>query len=358
MNSVTTNTPASLRERWNQLLEKEPNLRIRNAANELGVSEVELLATRVGEGVTRLRPEFKEILAEVPNLGRVMALTRNDDVVHERKGEYVNPKLNDGHVGLFLGADIDLRIFFNAWGSAFAVRESSPRGDRDSLQFFGKDGEAIHKIYLIENSDRKAYEKLIEEFRSDNQEPAEEVKPFPPGEKGQTLDEAGQRAFQEAWLNLKDTHDFFGLLKKYNLDRTQALRYAPEGGYAVPVDNGVTRKMLEQASSGQVPIMVFVGNRGMIQIHSGPVEKVLEARGWFNVLDPDFNLHLRDTAFAESWIVRKPTDDGMVNAIEVYDADGKQVVQFFGKRKPGIPELESWRELVTELEAECKDPAQ
>ncbi len=42
-----------------------------------------------------------------------MALTRNDSVVHERKDTYLNPSLNSGHVGLFVGEDIDLRIF---WG--------------------------------------------------------------------------------------------------------------------------------------------------------------------------------------------------------------------------------------------------
>ncbi|MCB0818816.1 MAG: hypothetical protein KDB77_14990, partial [Flavobacteriales bacterium] len=33
-----------------------------------------------------------------------------------------------------------------------------------------------------------------------------------------------------------------------------------------------------------------------------------------------------------------------------YDAAGEQIVQFFGKRKPGIPELETWRALVADLE--------
>src|SRR5690606_40046076 len=59
----------SLKERWNALQQTNPHLRIRNAANELGVSEAELLATRCGEGVTRLRPEFKELLSQIETLG-------------------------------------------------------------------------------------------------------------------------------------------------------------------------------------------------------------------------------------------------------------------------------------------------
>jgi len=33
----------------------------------------------------------------------------------------------------------------------------------------------------------------------------------------------------------------------------------------------------------------------------------------------------------------------------LYDAHGTQIVQLFGKRKPGIPELEAWRALAVGL---------
>lgn len=71
---------------------------------------------------------------------------------------------------------------------------------------------------------------------------------------------------------------------------------------------------------------------------------------WINVMDPNFNLHLDTTRIAETWVVRKPTEDGIVTAVEVFNKDGDIIVQFFGKRKPGIPELEEWRSLVAELE--------
>jgi len=66
-------------------------------------------------------------------------------------------------------------------------------------------------------------------------------------------------------------------------------------------------------------------------------------------MDPDFNLHLDTDKIAQVWIVRKPTADGEVTALEVYNEMGEIIVQFFGKRKPGIPELTEWRELVASL---------
>jgi len=70
---------------------------------------------------------------------------------------------------------------------------------------------------------------------------------------------------------------------------------------------------------------------------------------WFNVMDPLFNLHLDLSGVVETWVVKKNTTDGIVTALEIFDKDGQQIVQFFGKRKPGSPELEEWRTLVAEL---------
>lgn len=344
----------TLKQRWETFKVENPNMRIRNAAEALGVSEVELLATRVGDNVIRLRPEFQKILGEVESLGTVMALTRNDDVVHERKGVYLNPSLDNAHVGLFANEDIDLRIFFAPWASAYAVTEQAGDKLRYSLQFFAKDGEAIHKIYLTPLSSTDGYKALVEKYRHENQEPVQETEAWPADPEELPDSEIDVESFRKGWLNMKDTHAFFGLVKKHKLTRTQALRLAPEGNYAVKVDNIIMRRTLQMAAEREISIMVFVGNKGMIQIHTGPVQNLLERDGWYNVIDPIFNLHVKEASIVESWIVRKPTEDGMVTAIECFDKNGFLLVQFFGKRKPGIPELESWRQLVADLESETK----
>src|SRR5690554_7316715 len=88
---------------------------------------------------------------------------------------------------------------------------------------------------------------------------------------------------------------------------------------------------------------------GNIQIHTGPIRKTMWHQEWYNIMDPDFNMHLDMSKIAQTWIVRKPTEDGVVTSIEVFNEMGDIIVQFFGKRKPGIPELEIWRETVAQL---------
>ncbi|WBV60449.1 hemin-degrading factor [Chryseobacterium camelliae] len=334
-----------LKEKWEALKAENPHVRIRNAATELGVSEAELLATNVGEGVTVLKPEFKEILTETEQLGKVMALTRNDECVHERKGTYLNGDFSSPHAQLFVGEDIDLRIFQNHWKFAFGVVE----GDRKSLQFFGKDGLALHKIYLTKDSNEAAFNTIVEKFKAEDQNQTFEFETVATKAPEKADAEIDVEGFQKAWTELKDTHDFFMMTRKFGVSRTQALRLAPEG-FTKKIDNAKVVNVLEDAAEKQLPIMVFVGNRGIIQIHTGTVKKTLWHQQWFNVMDPDFNLHLDVTQIAEAWIVKKPTEDGEVTAIEVFNKEGDFIVQFFGKRKPGIPELQEWKDLVANLE--------
>jgi len=85
-------------------------LRIRNAAKELNSSEMELLATNIGDSTIVLNNDMTALLSDIESLGKVMALTRNDECVHERKGVYSNPDFSNPHAGLFVNPDIKLQI--------------------------------------------------------------------------------------------------------------------------------------------------------------------------------------------------------------------------------------------------------
>lgn len=354
---MTSEVSLSLKEAWRQYQAEHPHVRIRDAAVALGASEAELLATGVGETVTRLsapaeKPGWGKIIERLPSLGRVMALTRNEHCVHERKGLYREIGFF-GFMGNVIGPDIDLRFFLNHWHFGFAVSEpEKDGGTKRSLQFFDRDGSAVHKVYLQPESDVAAFDAIAAEFRDPDQSEALQVLPGSgPLLTGKPDAEVDVDAFRQAWAGLQDTHEFFGLLKKFGVDRTQALRLAGKE-FARPVAPTSAEALLRGAAASGLPIMVFVGNPGMIQIHTGPVERIVpfgKDGEWINVLDPDFNLHLRQPAITEAWAVKKPTRDGHVTSVECYDATGELIVQFFGKRKPGEPELEAWRELVTKL---------
>lgn len=343
-------------------LRREKKARHRDIAEELAIAEGELIAAHAGLsladgallGAQRLQADWPAIIAALEPLGEVMALTRNASCVHEKTGVYRKASHNN-HVGLVLGGDIDLRVFYRHWAHGFAVREVNEKGGEKevqrSLQFFDAAGHAVHKIFLKAQSDLAAYDALVARFADADQSagiavtaPAALPAELPDAQ----IDVAGFRA---AWADLRDTHEFFTVLKKYSVSRLQGLRLA-ETRFVQPLDKSCVLDLLNDAVREKVAIMAFVGNAGMIQIHSGPVHKIAVMGPWINVLDTRFSLHLREDHIASAWVVRKPTVDGLVTSVELFDARGDTIVMFFGERKPGVHELCEWRHIVERVAQE------
>lgn len=327
-----------------------PRIRQRDLATQLGISEAELLTLSPDSNVVRLSGDWKLLLPEIKRMGYVMALTRNEACVHERKGVYDNINFYGGpaNMGVAVNPDIDLRFFMNEWVYALAVTmDRGKMGMLYSFQFFNAEGEAVHKIFSTDTSDIDVYHQLVAEYRAEDQSP---LFPLTKKQAAVTPEEATEedidvQAFQQDWLNLKDTHDFFGLLRKYGLSRIRALELAPSGhSQIVPTD--FLKDVLSHCAEKAIPIMCFVHSKGCIQIHSGEITHLKELGQWYNILDEAFNLHLNMDMVKKAWVVKKPTADGIVTSLELFDEHGELIVYFFGARKPGKPELTTWRKAI------------
>lgn len=335
----------ALRTAWENLECDVRKLRAHDAAAKLLVSEGELIASFAGERALRLETKGIAIISELSALGPVKAITRNTACVHEKIGYYEKVS-GEGAVGLVLGSAIDLRLFPTHWHHSFAVFEQTEWGLRRSLQFFDADGSAVHKIYQTQNSDSDAFDQLIARWRCTDQSPRMTVQPPAPPTTILANEKIDADGLRRDWAVLQDTHDFFGLLRRYRVDRLQALRLAGENlARTIASDNVAT--ILQAARDGGCAIMVFVGNAGCIQIHTGPVHTLKRTGQWINILDSDFCLHMREDAIAHAFIVRKPTRDGDVHSLELFDHNGVCFAQIFGARKPGRPERRDWRALIS-----------
>jgi len=324
-----------------------PKMRERDLARILGISEAELVAAHCGHGARRIEPRVAEFLAGMEAVGTVMALTRNESAVHEKIGVYENASASEKSA-IVLGSEIDLRIFPSHWVHAFAVEKRDGGEVRHSLQFFDRAGDAVHKVHLQRESDLNAYLALIEKLTSVDQSPRVEVTPIVSSETSRGDDAAVGETLRECWTAMQDVHQLVGILRALKLSRRQAVHLIGEE-FAWRLDSAAMSSMMERAVEKKTPIMCFVGSRGCIQIHSGPVENVAPMGPWLNVMDPTFHLHLRLDHLVELWAVRKPTKDGHVTSLEAYDAAGHLVIQFFGKRHEGETERADWRSLVEGL---------
>ncbi|MBK1872234.1 MULTISPECIES: hemin-degrading factor [unclassified Marinobacter] len=345
----------SLKDRWQLLMSEQPNLRIRNAAALLGVSEMELMMCREEGALTPLTNDFGALITELESVGEVMMLARNDEMVHEITGHLKGFKVTGGgSMGLSVG-EMDLRVFFRSWAFGFQVVEEVRSGTRHSLQFFDASGRAIQKVYKTAGTDAEAWDALVAKYQAD-QPVTPELKSAPSPEPRVDPASVDVSALQQDWATLKDVHHFHAMLKRNKVDRLTAVELVGPAytrklmGSTDSIESPLDELLL-QVKTNQCPIMVFVGNPGIVQIWTGQVDNIRRVGEWMNVLDPGFNLHAKTGDVTDWWTVKRPSVDGTITSLEGYNANGEIVLTVFGKRKPGQTESADWQAEVRVLEA-------
>ena len=339
---MTLKTPADIRA----ARLASPDLRERDLADRLQISEAQLIAAHIGHGVTRISADYDRIIPAAMRLGEVMALTRNESCVIEKVGVYDGFRPGP-HAALVVNHDIDLRLFPARWVHAFAVEKPVGEGVRRSIQIFDAAGDAVHKIFLRETSQSELWPGLVEELRASDQDDAQPVTPRQPVEPARA-DAAKARQLREEWDQLTDTHQFLQMVRKLRMNRLGAYRIAG-APYVRPLPVDAVETLLTRAAETALPIMVFVGNPGCIEIHTGPIRNLKRMGPWLNVLDPGFDLHLRTDHIAEVWQVTKSTRRGDAISVEAFDRDGMLITQIFGVLADDEAAA-GWNELVQGLD--------
>lgn len=327
---------------------ENPKTRDRDLAAQLGISEGELLAAQVGvNGVTRINPHPDALMPEVSKLGEVMALTRNESAVHERVGTYGEYRSNP-HACMVLGEDIDLRIFPKYWVHGFAIDQETDNGPRRALQIFDAAGDAVHKIFLRAGSNHDVWGDVVAALKVEDQSEGITVTPRAPVEVAKRNPDKRDILLEE-WARMTDTHQFMRLTSKLGMNRLGAYREVVGTKWVRPVAAESMSQLFNNLSETGQEVILFVGNRGNIQIHWGPVETIKPMGPWLNVLDPLFNLHLRDDHVAEVYQVTKPTKRGAAVSLEAFDAEGGLIFQVFGRRREEGVDLTVWNEILAGL---------
>ena len=335
-------TPAALRT----LRAENPKARARDLAHTHGVTEAALVAAHVGHGTTMIDATPDRLFPLIRDLGDVMALTRNAACVHERRGVYSDYR-SGPHAAMVLDPEIDLRIFPSHWTHAFAVVEQTEDGLKRSLQIFDAAGDAVHKVHLKPSSNADAFDALTATLGMPDQPQTLTLSPRTPTE-GPKPNPARTDDLRRDWDAMTDTHQFNTLTRRLKMNRLGAYQLAGQPR-AERIDTGAVTQALHAAADNAIPLMIFVGNAGCIQIHGGPIAKVVPMGPWINVMDPRFNLHLRTDQIAQVWRVWKPTRTGDANSIEAFDKDGGLILQIFGYRKDAAPT--AWNAFVKSLPA-------
>lgn len=327
-----------------------------DVAKRNNITEGELTNLRLSYDAKVLTVEdIKLFIADLEKLGKVKCITRNTDAISIQQGVLENQYLYgykeiniSAEAGLVLNPrELDLRIFFRHWNHVFYIEQVRHNEIQKSFQVFSKNGIAIFKIYITEDSNTHALNAILKKYISINQSPvtfdSERKEPFL---KNKAMVSPAVE-IDLAWREMKEVHDFYLLMRKYQLNRQEIFRVVGDD-LAYQVSNTSLADILTLAKEEQEELTIFVSNIGCVQIFTGTVKRLFNQDNWLNIYNNDTRIHINNN-ISECWVVRKPGECGYVTSLEVFNPQGEQIIQIYGQRNEEEAERETWRKLIHKL---------
>lgn len=301
-------------------------------------------------GHVRLDVDWPSVLPRLDALGPVRVVTGNTALIHEKVGAYGNVS-GSGHALIVLNRDVDLRIFPRHWSHTVHDPAADAILVRDGL------GRPIHAIHRTAGSDALAWESFLADHRTGEAGTGDEAgvsatsTAAPAVAEEADIDVAALRA---AWAAMADVHEFHGMLKRFGVARLRAMQLAGRD-FAREIPLSALAGLLETARDHRHEIMIFVGNPGCIQIHTGRIDALSMADDRLAIDDPGFRLRCDMARLASAWVVFKPTGKGGITTVELYDRAGETCAILCGQRDEDKPERTEWRALARSLARSLPD---
>jgi putative hemin transport protein len=327
-----------------------------DVAKKHNITEGELTNLRLDHDAKILSvKDIKLFIADLESLGKVKCVTRNTNAVSIQEGFLENQYLNgykeidiSAEAGLILNPRaLDLRIFFRHWEHIFYIEQLRHNENQKSFQIFSKNGVAICKIYLTDDSNLQALKIILDKYISKEQASAtfENIKPEHTVNRDKTAIQDAE--IELAWREMKEVHDFYLLMRKYRLSRQEIFSKVNDD-LACKVRTTSLTELLSLAKERKEEVTIFISNIGCVQIFTGTIKSLFDKDNYLNIYSSHTRIHLYKD-IAECWIVRKPSECGFVTSLEVFNSKGEQIIQVYGQRNEGQPERETWRSLINEL---------
>lgn len=297
---------------------------------------------------TRLQAEFAPLLQRLAELGNLTEVTRNSSALLEK--DNVSGALYVKNEIEFAPAEaMHLRIFYPQWEHGYALEEHDACSDskQHSFQFFDRYGSMLHKIVLRESDDIAAFKQLVSEHAA-----ADQSAPLQLVHAGDDHADTGKQididALRADWAHTHNHNDFVQRQEAFDQQRLRKLRLAGKA-FAYQVANDSARVILQRMTEFGTSIMAQVGNAGIVQAYYGKIKNIRIKDSRLKIMNSGFRMLLREDHIDSVWVAKKPTTDGIITSLELFNRQGMHIASFLSKKDNGQPEPREWRDSIMRL---------
>ncbi|TDS07456.1 heme ABC transporter ATP-binding protein [Sphingobacterium paludis] len=271
----------SLQQRREQLIAKNPYLRIAEQAAALHVPEVELWIIDKGRRAHFIHRSLEDVIRQFSELGPVWVYTQNACCTQRTMHTYEATAFGGSaqHAAESFATTKSLQYDISRWHAGLLVTELGDEG----MHFFNNNGELIHGVQLCDNSNKDAFCAVAAWLEKE----ANEKPQFQPAQKTTTVDPESL-AFQHC--------------QKRSIDMADV------------------RKMFATAAASASPLALTTINEGCEHRYVGSISNVVD-QGFRYILKHDMiELELRLPLVDQIYLTALPSDDVVV---EFFDHAGK-----------------------------------
>jgi putative hemin transport protein len=310
------------------------------------------LAAGIPHRVTPLKGPFSALLHRIHQIGSVTILSGNDSAIQEKTGVYEHPE----HPEHPLNEDADnvdhtahQPLLHQKWKYGFAVSDEDDEGNiQRGLQFFDGEGDGLYKIMLHASSNVDAYHAIVSDFAAAEQTPVLDIFRTRPLSANEGIAHIDIDALRADWARVNNAEDFLAGQTEFDHLRLHKLRLAGKA-FAHQVANDSVRILLQKMADLGGTVMTLIGNAGIVQAYQGRVKQIRRSDVWLNILGLDYRLRLREDHIDSVWVAKKPTTNGVITSLELFNRQGISIARFFSIPEPGRPEPREWRDSIMRL---------
>ncbi|MCU8103890.1 heme utilization cystosolic carrier protein HutX [Shewanella sp. SM101] len=155
---------AQLRQRFEQQVDLMPA----QLASELGIAELEVVAALPPEQVVFVPlTQLDTLLQALPKWGKLTTIVMLSGSVFEFKGDFPEGKYAHGYYNLYSKGDgLHGHLKLDAMSGIALISRPFRGSESHSINFFGREGEVVFKVYLGRDKQRALFPEQVRQFKA------------------------------------------------------------------------------------------------------------------------------------------------------------------------------------------------
>lgn len=296
----------------------------------------------VAEKTLYLQPAWEEIVKTFEQAGTFTVRTTSGGVAIEQTGVIDEVFLRgEGAFASVVQDNMDLRFLLKR----LARGEVHPA--HTTIDIYNEAGALATSFHGADKEGKATIEEIAQRFGTDHAEA--QISNAGNRRAGLSDKDVDVEAVRADWKAMTNVHHFEALLAKHRVGRLQAFRLM-NGDFTHELAAGAFPDLLKKLDATGEKVMVFVANRGFVQIFSGPAKAPKRVGHGWEIVHDQSKVFVPDSALNHLWLVNKPTAAGIISSLEIVsEAEDQALASIFGKHPHGDPQPASWLELLNTL---------